>query len=292
MVFAAYFSASFLFLLLSFVKSDNNYESPNSPSSSASPFVELFGETLYTWKTPEEADEMSTESLLSDKKIIGVYFSASWCGPCRAFTPILADFYKRMNAKGKKFEIIFVSKDRSAEEFGGYYSKMPWLAVPLNMIQQVNEKLGSRFQVKGIPHLVILDGEDASIITLDGRGKVSSDKYGLEFPWRPRSLLSIIPKPLRRMIERQVDAVKEKMVLVLRGVLQSLAPSNVVNIFTHKVVPKVYHVAKGIVQKLARMIAGKIAGNSHLTGKRKQNEEEFEVVSLYGQPQDEMVELN
>lgn len=115
--------------------------------STSQMFVELFGETLYKWKNEEEAIELPTVELLKDKKVIGVYFSASWCGPCQQFTPILAEFYKKMNSKGKKFEVIFVSRDRSAEEFGRYYSKMPWLAIPLTSLNQVLERLAPKYKV-------------------------------------------------------------------------------------------------------------------------------------------------
>ena len=33
------------------------------------------------------------------KKIIGVYFCASWCPPCKAFTTELIKFYKEMQKK-------------------------------------------------------------------------------------------------------------------------------------------------------------------------------------------------
>lgn len=36
---------------------------------------------------------VSADSALADKKIIGFYFSAHWCPPCRLFTPALAEFY-------------------------------------------------------------------------------------------------------------------------------------------------------------------------------------------------------
>ena len=36
---------------------------------------------------------VGADSALADKKLIGFYFSAHWCPPCRLFTPVLAEFY-------------------------------------------------------------------------------------------------------------------------------------------------------------------------------------------------------
>ena len=105
---------------------------PSSPSSSSlsstssssttllsSPFEGLLGPTLYQWSStnPDQAEAKSTSNLLADKKVVAIYFSAGWCGPCRQFTPILSKFYSEMNKKGKKFEVVFISRDRSQEEF-------------------------------------------------------------------------------------------------------------------------------------------------------------------------------
>lgn len=73
------------------------------------------------------------------------------------------------------------------------------------LVQNVAEKLSSKYQVKGIPHFVILDGEDMSVYTLDGRQKVLQDKYGLEFPWQPRTLMMLLPKPIKRLISQQLQ---------------------------------------------------------------------------------------
>jgi predicted DCC family thiol-disulfide oxidoreductase YuxK len=61
--------------------------------------------------------------------------------------------------------------------------------------------------LQGIPHLVILDGDDATVITLDGRTAIAKDQYGLEFPWRARTLLNMMPKPLKRMVKAQIVKV-------------------------------------------------------------------------------------
>lgn len=188
---------------------------------SANVWEDLLGKSLYRWNnTGEGVEEVPISELMSGKKVVGLYFSASWCGPCRQFTPQLAQFYEKMNKKTKgRFEIVWVSGDRSEQEFASYYQKMPWLAVPINVASQVYQKLSPMYKVKGIPHMVFLDGEDASVYTLDGREKVLRDPYGLEYPYKPRSLAALVPKPIKKIIAARVESLK----LVMMGVLDSFS---------------------------------------------------------------------
>lgn len=74
--------------------------------------------------------EVNPTEALKDAKLIGVYFSMHNCPPCRAFTPIFAELYNEINADGKTIEVVFVSGDRTQEEYDQYYAEMPWLALP------------------------------------------------------------------------------------------------------------------------------------------------------------------
>lgn len=82
-------------------------------------------------------------------KFVGVYNSASWCGPCRALTPKLVAFYKKNK---KNIEIVFLSGDRSEDGMIKYAKsdKMKWLAVPFG--KRTNTKRSG-----SLPHLVIYD---------------------------------------------------------------------------------------------------------------------------------------
>ena len=71
------------------------------------------------------------DALLAPVKYYGIYYSASWCGPCRAFTPDLAFPGKKTKRKYPQFELIFVSSDRSEEDMAAYMKedKMDWPAL-------------------------------------------------------------------------------------------------------------------------------------------------------------------
>lgn len=114
--------------------------------------------------------------------------SASWCPPCRSFTPVLAEFYNNLH-ESKRFEIVFVSKDSNEQSFSSYFAKMPWLAIPYDSQdgQSAIDKLNSHFGVWSIPKLVVIDTKTGETITSDGRSFVMSDKTGAEFPWRGMS---------------------------------------------------------------------------------------------------------
>jgi nucleoredoxin len=131
------------------------------------------------------ADEVA--AAVGDDGVLGLYFSAHWCPPCRAFTPQLVKCYDRLKAGGKPFEVVFVSSDRSKEEFDGYFSSMvtesgrQWLALDYDE-RALKSDLSSIFDIEGIPTLVLLK-KDGTILSTDGAEIVM--KYGSEsFPWK------------------------------------------------------------------------------------------------------------
>lgn len=113
-------------------------------------------------------------------KIVGIYFSAEWCPPCRGFTPSLVEF---RNANTDQFEVVFVSSDRTPEAQMKYMQgyKMDFPAVSHG--SNASRELAERFSVRGIPFLVIVDS-DGNTITTNGRGDISSDPQGALARWK------------------------------------------------------------------------------------------------------------
>jgi nucleoredoxin len=101
------------------------------------------------------------------KKVIGLYWSAQWCGPCREFTPKLVAYYNKVVATHPEFEIVFVSDDKTAPQMERYMreDQMPWPA--LNFDKGVGNAALKKYFGKSIPCLVIVDET----------GKVIADTY-------------------------------------------------------------------------------------------------------------------
>merc|ERR1712166_1299825 len=86
-------------------------------------------------------------------KVIGLYFSAHWCPPCKTFTPLLVKTYEKLKAEGKEFEVVFVSSDKD------------------------KDALSKRYEVEGIPTLVLLDGATGEEIKANGgRANISRSR--------------------------------------------------------------------------------------------------------------------
>jgi nucleoredoxin len=105
-------------------------------------------------------------SALKGKKYLAVYFSASWCGPCRKFTPQLVDWYNGRKAHLDQFDVIFVSQDKSKEEMLEYMKqdRMPW---PALKFASASSSPLEKYSGRGIPCLVVIDQQ----------GKVLSHSY-------------------------------------------------------------------------------------------------------------------
>ena len=125
----------------------------------------------------------SVSSDVLDGKIVGIYFSAQWCPPCRHFTPSLVEF---RNKNSKDFEVVFVSSDRSPEDQLKYMEKygMKWYTLPHG--SDAAKKLSKKYEVRGIPSLVIVDSK-GNTITKDGRRDVSGNPTGALASWQKKS---------------------------------------------------------------------------------------------------------
>ena len=132
------------------------------PLTSFASLEELIGTELVDAK----GNKVETSSLQG--KVIGLYFSAEWCGPCKMFTPELV---KLRDRKDDQFEVVFVSSDRSAEDQQEYMKDydMEWPAIPYD--SPLRRELGAKYGITGIPSLVIVD-DKGNLITKDGRSEM------------------------------------------------------------------------------------------------------------------------
>lgn len=108
-------------------------------------------------------------------KVVALYFSAHWCPPCRAFTPVLKNFYEEVKKSGGPFEILFVSADKSEQEGKEYFASAHgnWLMTEFAQTQAVSKA----FDVKGFPTLVVIDS-GGKPIAMDARSQVQTAVQG------------------------------------------------------------------------------------------------------------------
>lgn len=115
-------------------------------------------------------------------KHVALYFSAHWCPPCRAFTPTLVKF--RNEHADDDFEVVFVSLDNSEEEKETYIREMDmkWLNIPGAASPEAQE-LAGRFNIQGIPSLVVLS-PDGAVVTVNGQEDVMTSPETALSKWK------------------------------------------------------------------------------------------------------------
>jgi len=143
-------------------------------------FLESLGDTLVT-----KSGKISTKEALQGKSVLGLYFSAHWCPPCRGFTPTLGKKYEELKKAGKDFELIFVSSDKDQKSFDDYHNEMPFLAMPFANRDGKNE-LSTAMGVSGIPSLCFVDATTGKLITDDGRSAITAPTFVEDFPYHPK----------------------------------------------------------------------------------------------------------
>lgn len=164
-----------LICLIGFFSGPNALSSPMSDALTGK-LVSLQGKTV---KKFEDAP-------LGNVKYLAIYFSASWCPPCKGFTPDLVKWYQETKPKNPQFELVFVSRDRSEDDMEDYIKtdSMPWPSLAYRKIEDATEI--TKLAGKGIPCLVLIDQD----------GKVLSHSYEGATYVGPRKVLQDIDRVL------------------------------------------------------------------------------------------------
>ena len=156
-------------------------------------FLDLFGPELVRWEasteptTPQEADvelaeqvtTVGTLDALLDKQAVAIIFAAHWDHPSRQVLHELIGLYQAALAR-QGLEVVYVSFEPNEPRFEQSLCTMPWVATPHSIVTR--SKLSQQFSIRGIPTIVILDGE-AKVTNQSGWPAIQQDPTGIHMPW-------------------------------------------------------------------------------------------------------------
>ncbi|KAI8819302.1 thioredoxin-like protein [Fimicolochytrium jonesii] len=111
-------------------------------------------------------------------RLIGLYFSAAWCPPCRQFSPRLSAFAADNR---KDFPVVYCPLDRSVEQQNMNLADKGFLSLPFELqstVQNIMQQVG----VMGIPCLVVV--KDGVQVTDSGRSAVAKNPDGAVAAWK------------------------------------------------------------------------------------------------------------
>lgn len=125
-----------------------------------------------TMKTPE-GETLELHKISGKIKIID--FWASWCYPCRKENPLMVRLYEKYHDKG--LEIIGISLDDDQKKWTDAIQKdgLPW--IHLSELKKWKCEAVRLFDVKAVPHTVVLDSEN-HVIARNVRGEALVNLIG------------------------------------------------------------------------------------------------------------------
>lgn len=133
---------------------------PAAPADAGSPkenWRELFADGLFR----ADGTEVKLTDALKGKKYLGIYASASWCAPCKHFTPQLIAFYEEFK---DQMEVVLVGCDDTQAQVLKYMSdyNMPWLAA--NKSSPAIGGYKGRNGIRGIPNFRFYDAKTGKLL--------------------------------------------------------------------------------------------------------------------------------
>lgn len=134
-----------------------------------------------------DASGKPSDVAVDGANVFALYYSASWCGPCRQFTPGFIKYINDIQAANPKLVVVLLSNDEKDADMVKYMTedKMPWTAVPMSKMQATPAL--TAYQKGGIPQLVIVDRY----------GKVLADSFNGQQYVGPKVAMSGLDKLIK-----------------------------------------------------------------------------------------------
>ena len=155
------------------------------------PLSDVIGSTFLAKRgTAERERELSTQTdqvgceYFEGCRYIGLVFSADWCAPCHTMLDLLRNFYTDINLDERQFEVLLISADKTEKDWHKHYMTMPWASLPFT--DHRTQILASKYDVQGVPQLVIIDAKTGITVTKTARKDIAkaTDTAGVMAIWR------------------------------------------------------------------------------------------------------------
>jgi len=171
-----------------------------------------------------KGERVQLEKLRESTDNLLLYFANSHLKQCAEFLPLVVGAYGKLKARGVKFEVILVSSDREAKDFKTHYAQMPWMALAYSDRVAASE-LRDRFEVIGLPEIVIVDSKTGNVVTKEGGRELHGDTECAKFPWPAPQ-----PQPLERLSMRYIGSLNRApfVVALLDGLVDDAKRAEVI----------------------------------------------------------------
>jgi nucleoredoxin len=125
-------------------------------------------------------EEVKNLDEIYNSKLIALFFSASWCSPCRIFEKELIDIYQDVNQGEKNFEVIQISLEKSEDVFRKWIVNKPWKFIHFN--DNKSQELCTKFNVLNVPMLFVFN-HNGKLITETGRKELNEEGVAVVDKW-------------------------------------------------------------------------------------------------------------
>jgi nucleoredoxin len=124
---------------------------------------------------------------IDQQTVFALYYGASWCGPCRSFSPGFVEYVNSVAADNPKLTVVLLSNDEQDADLFKYMKdeKMPFAAVPMSAMSSSGVLMS------------YLQGSIPQLTLVDRYGKILADSWNKSGYIGPKPVMAELDKSLK-----------------------------------------------------------------------------------------------